>query len=228
MKKSMLFMLLLSFVFANGFAQNRAGFSAGLNFANIDQNGFNTGEFSGLENYTFGTFGLVYGRELDAHWQLLSGFNYSRRGAMSKFDKGISLFGKTYDVGAKLVHKMDYIEIPVLFQYSFNANKNSFTPYIFAGPQFSYESAYNIDIRAHLLVDFNIFSYNVDLANGVFNRYDISAVAGAGMAFPVKKGSLNVDARYVYGITDILDNPIVDLNLKHRNIRIGLSYMYYF
>ncbi len=210
------------------FAQNSGGISAGINYANISQNGINTSEFSGLNNYTFGTTGIIYGRDLDNHWTLLTGINYSRRGAQSKFEKGVTVFDNTYDIGAKLVHKMDYIEIPVLFLYKFNSGENIFTPYIFAGPQFAYESAYNIDIKAHLLIDINIYKYNVNLSNNIFNRYDLSAVGGAGASFPVRSGSINIDARYIYGISDILDNPLLDLNLKHRNLRMSISYMYDF
>ena len=226
MKKSMLLLLLGMLMSSMFFAQNSVGLSVGVNFANISQNGISTGEFSGLDNYTFGTTGIIYGRNLDQHWKVLTGFNYSRRGAQSYFEQGINLFDKTYDVGAKLLHKMDYIEVPVLFLYKFNSSEKSFSPYIFAGPQFAYESSYTIDVKAHLLIDFNIYRYNVNLSNNIFNRYDLSAVAGAGMSFPVKSGTLNLDARYIYGISDILDNPVVDLNLKHRNIRIGLTYMY--
>ncbi len=228
MKKSMYLLLIGMFLSAISFAQNSVGLSAGVNFARISQNGISTGEFSGLDNYTFGTTGILYGRNLDQHWMMITGLNYSRRGAQSFFEQGVTVFDKTYDVGAKLIHKMDYLEIPVLFLYKFNSTENSFSPYIFAGPQFAYESSYTIDVKAHLLVDFNIYQYNVNLSNNIFNRYDLSAVAGAGMSFPVKQGTLNLDARYIYGISDILDNPVVDLNLKHRNIRIGLSYMYDF
>jgi hypothetical protein len=219
----LLFGLFLSVM---SFAQNNVGLFTGLNFAGISQNGISTGEFSGLNNYTFGSAGIIYGRNLDKHWILMTGVNFARRGAESLFEKGITVFDNTYDVGAKLVHKMDYLEIPVLFLYKFNSAKNSFTPYVFAGPQFSYESSYKIDVKAHLLIDFNILRYDVDLSNNIFNRYDLSAVAGAGMSFPVKNGVVNLDARYIYGISDILDNPLLDLNLKHRNIRIGISYMY--
>jgi len=228
MKRAIYLAIIAMFFSVFAFSQNSVGLSTGFNFANISQNGFDNGEFSGLKHSTFGTIGLVYKRSLDNNWSLSTGFNYSRRGAQSSITEGVVLYGKTFDVGAKLVHKMDYLELPLLFEYRFNGNNTGFSPYVFAGPLLSYERGYNIAVKAHVLIDINLFNYNVDISNGLFNRYDLSGVAGAGLSFPVRTGTINLDARYIYGFTDLLDNPILDFNLKHKNIRLGVSYMYKF
>lgn len=228
MKRNIFLLLVMVMTSFYVIGQNAIGIGTGFNFANINQTGFDNNEFAGIENYTFGNVGLIYEHYLDKNWSVVTGFNYSRRGAQAKFQKGVSLFGNEYDIGAKLVHKMDYLELPVLFQYRFNKSRSDFSPYIFAGPIMSYESSYSIDVKAHLLVDINIYRYNVDLNNNIFSRYDFSGVAGAGISLPVKSGNLNIDARYIYGFSDILNNPVVDLNLKHRNIRLGFSYLYNF
>lgn len=228
MKRSIYLVIIAMFFSVFAISQNSMGISGSFNFANISQNGIDNSNFSGIESYTFGTVGVVYKRALDNNWLLNTGLNFSRRGAQSSIMEGVTLFGQTFDVGAKLVHRMDYLEVPAIFEYRINGKDARFSPYIFAGPMMSYETSYNIAVKAHLLVDFNLFDYDVDISNGLFNRFDLSGVAGAGLSFPIGKGQLNVDARYVYGFTDILDDPIIDLDLKHRNIRLGATYMYDF
>ncbi len=228
MKRVLYLFLVIIFTIYNSMGQNSIGFNTGFNIANISQTGFDNNEYAGIESYIFGNVGVFYERQLDNNWSVISGLNYTRRGAQARFQQGVSLLGNDYEIGAKLVHKMDYIEVPVLFQYRINGNRSKFSPYIFAGPMASYESSYKIDVKAHVLVDINIYSYDVDLADNIFSRYDFSGVVGTGISLPVKKGSLNVDVRYIYGFSDILNNPVIDLNLKHRNIRLGFSYLYDF
>jgi hypothetical protein len=226
-----LFVFVLGFLFLSqfAFAQNMIGISTNLNIATVSESGLDNNEgFLGIKTANFGTVGLHYQRNLDPNWTLVTGLNYSRRGAKSKIYQNITLFGEEIELGARLVHRMNYLEVPVLFQYKFNTNKSKVSPYIFFGPQFAYETGYEIAVKAHILVDINLFDYNVNISNGIFNRYDISAVAGGGLAIPIKSGEINLNASYVYGFTDLLDDPVVDFNLKHRNVRVGVAYYYDF
>lgn len=225
MKKAVfLIWAMILIMVSNAFSQNMAGIGVSLNFANISHSSVSNSGFDVTDSYTFGGAGLVYERILDKNWSLVSGITYMRRGTQSKLSQDVNLFGYNFDIGAKLVHRMDYIEVPVLAKYSFKTGKIS--PYFVAGPVVSYESGYNIALKAHMLVDFNLYDYDVNLSRNMFNRYDLSAKAGAGLSIPVKKGYVNLEADYIYGISDILNNPVVDFNLKHRNVRLGISYMY--
>lgn len=229
MKNLVLLVLGFLFIFNMSFAQNSIGISTNMNFATISESGLdNNKDFLGMETANFGTIGINYQRSLDPNWTFVTGLNYARRGGKSKVTENVTLFGQDFEIGARLVHRMAYLEVPALFKYKFNSNKSKVSPFIFFGPQFSYETGYEIGVKAHILVDINLFDYDVDISNGLFNRYDISAVAGGGLAIPIKSGEINLNASYVYGFTDLLDDPVIDFNLKHRNIRVGAAYYYDF
>jgi hypothetical protein len=229
MKNFLLTVVGFFFIFNLSFAQNSIGINTNLNFASISEKGTDTNEdFLGMETANFGTVGINYQRKLDPNWTFVTGFSYARRGGKSRVTENITLFGQDFEIGARLVHRMDYIEVPALFQYKFNSDKSKVSPFIFFGPQFSYETGYEIGVKAHLLVDINLFDYDADISNGLFNRYDVSAIGGAGLSIPIKSGEINLNASYVYGFTDLLDDPVIDFNLKHRNIRAGVAYYYEF
>ncbi|MGE5356754.1 MAG: outer membrane beta-barrel protein [Deltaproteobacteria bacterium] len=228
--KNLLIVILVSFLFSGILiSQNSLGISTNFNFATIKGSGIDTDkDFLNMETANFGTIGINYERMLDPNWTLITGLNYARKGGKSKVSENIELFGQEIELGARLVHRMGYLEVPALFQYKFNSNKSKVSPFIFFGPLFSYETGYEIGVKAHILVDINLFSYDVDLGNDVFNRYDIAAMAGGGLSIPVRKGEIKLNASYVYGFMDVLDDPVLDFNLKHRNIRTGIAYVYNF
>jgi hypothetical protein len=209
-------------------AQNGIGISTGINYATMSQDGIEEGEYFRLGHASFGTIGVRYKRELDPNWSLITGLEYARRGAESKIGTDISLFGFDYQIGAKLVHRMDYIEAPVLFQYRFSEDKSRVSPYIFFGPQVSYFSSYEIGVKASFIVNFNIYRYDVDLAGDLFRRLDLAGHAGAGLSVPLKRGELNLQAGYLHSITKVMKNPIIDVNIRHSNIRLGVGYYYDF
>ena len=216
----------LLFVSSTITAQNSIGITTGFNIATISQNGIDNNEFLGIDYATFGTLGINYSRELDANWSVVTGLNYARKGAITNIGKDFELYGYALDIGANVVHRMDYIEIPLMLQYNFKSDKSRITPYFFFGPQLSYETGYEMGFKAHILVDINLYNYDVNIADGTFNRWDVSGIGGAGLAFPLGQGHLDFSASYQYGFTDLLDNPVLDFNLKHRNIRFGAGYYY--
>lgn len=228
MKKSMFSVILILLFTGFIFTQSSIGLTAGINYATLSQEGIQEGEYFQLGYAGFGTFGLTYKRQLDPNWSLITGLEYTRRGADSKVGTDISLFSFNFNIGANLIHRMDYIEAPVLFQYRFSEDKSRVSPYIFFGPQVSYFSSYEIGIKADLLVNFNIYRYDVDLAGDLFRRLDLAGHAGAGLSVPMKRGELTLQAGYLHGITKVMKNPIIDLNIKHRNIRLGIGYYYDF
>lgn len=209
--------------------QNSVGFNANINFAYLKIEGFKDNEFASIDFSQFGTAGLAYRRDLDRNWSFETGINYSRKGAKTELGKTLELFQDTpIELGALIVHRMDYFEVPALFQFKINGNKDAVTPFIFFGPQLSYFSQYEMGIKTHVLVDINLYNQNINISQGTFNRWDMSAVIGAGLLIPLKVGDLNLKASYVHGFTQVLNNPIIDFNIKHRNLRIGIGYYYNF
>ncbi len=228
MKKSKsIYLALLAILFSvNIIAQHNVGFGTGFNLASMRTNlTGDLAEYAGMSHEIFGTVGLLYRAELDENWAISTGLNYARRGAESKLNQDLKLFDKTFNVGVRLTHKMDYLEVPVLFEYRIKDSK-SVSPYLFAGANFGYELNYNMLFKSHIIIDINLYDYNVDLTSNRFNRFDIAGVVGAGVYVPLGVGNLNFDIRYLHGFTDIVKNTVVDLGLQHRNVRIGAAYYY--
>ncbi len=230
MKKAIFSMLITLWAIVFGYSQNKnsVGIIGSLNYAGLNHNSFQYDGFMSLEKQTFGSFGVIYKRQIDEKWALSTGVNFTRRGVQSNINQSIELYDMPIEVGARLIHKMDYVEMPALVEYKFGNDNWKIRPYVFAGPMVAYESGYNIAAKAHLVVNFNLFDYEVDLGNNTFNRFDVSGVAGGGLSIPVKRGSINIDVRYIHGFSDILDNPIIDLDITHRNLRLSASYVYSF
>lgn len=174
--RNLFFISALIFIFIGATtAQNGISITTGMNFAKIESSGTDNNEgFLDMETAEYGTVGINYERSLDPHWTLITGLNYARRGGISKVSQNINLFDQDIELGARLHHRMDYLEVPALFQYKFNSEKSRVSPFIFFGPQIAYETGYEIGVKAHILVDINLFSYDVDLGNDMFNRFDIS------------------------------------------------------
>ena len=89
--------------------------------------------------------------------------------------------------------KADYIQMPLMLRYSFG----SFT--VGAGPMASLKTWKN---------------------NDGFSTFTFSAIGG--LEYMITD-ELFVDARFSYGITNILDEDLTDLEAKNNNIQIGFG-----
>jgi hypothetical protein len=148
------------------------GVKGGLNFYNIKQD-----DNTNLDQRTGFNIGILGHIHFNSTWALQPELVYSAQGA-----KG---------------HNMDYINIPVLFQYMFD---NGFR--IQAGPQVGFLVKSNDD-----------HDYNpIDFALGV------------GVSYVVPSTGFGIDLRYNHGISDIYKSS--DLKGTNRGIQFGLFYLF--
>lgn len=107
-----------------------------------------------------------------------------------------------------LTLNLDYLSLPVMFQYNLVPNL-----YLEAGPQFSYLLS-------------SKFKYNgnsTDSNTDGLNKFDIGIGLGAGYYF---NGNIGITARYVAGLTDIIkDNP-TDTSFKNNAFQVGLAFKF--
>lgn len=116
--------------------------------------------------------------------------------------------GAKYSANTDLKANLDYISVPVMFQY--NALPNL---YLEAGPQFSFlmsaKAKYN--------------SNSTDIKDGL-KTFDFGLGLGAGYYFTPNIG---VNLRYVAGLTDInKDRPGGTDSTKNGVFQVGLSYKF--
>lgn len=122
----------------------------------------------------------------------------------------VTLVGTNYNLN------MDYISVPVMFQY--NATPSL---YIEAGPQFSFLTSPRVS-GGNQTVN-NIANYFIKKEN--LNSFDFGLGLGAGYYFTQNIG---VTARYVAGFTDIYNKDKVGAEAKYRNnaFQLGLAYKF--
>jgi len=103
--------------------------------------------------------------------------------------------------------KLDYVNVPVLLQYMVSDGFRLET-----GPQIGFL------ISAKEKAGDN----EADIKD-LFKGIDFSWDFGAGYVF---SSGFGIDARYNLGLSDIADNPNIDIKAKNRVIQIGLFYQF--
>lgn len=132
---------------------------------------------------------------------------YSQYGNKSDF----TALGTKYSASTKL----DYIAVPVMFQY--NALPNL---YLEAGPEFGFM----VSAKNKLKNESNGDSTTSDNYKDNFNTFNFGIGLGAGYYFTP---NLGITARYVAGLTDIAKNRPNGSDAVRNNVfQVGLAYKF--
>ncbi|SKB90017.1 outer membrane insertion C-terminal signal [Soonwooa buanensis] len=198
MKK--LFVGLAVVVGSMSFAQ-QFGIKAGANISSISKDGFE--DTKSKVGFNAGVF---MNAPLSEQFSIQPEVMYSQMGSKVNF---------TDNASATL--KLDYITVPVMFQ--FNATPQF---YLEAGPEFGFL----VSSKAKGEVNGN--TQTVDLDKDNFNSFNMGA--GLGLGFNFNK-NIGINARYVAGFTDINKDGETSLNNeKHTNrnntFQVGLNYKF--
>jgi hypothetical protein len=137
--------------------------------------------------------GLVSHIHIGEHFALQPEVLYSRQGARLDY------------LGTDARLNLNYINVPVLFQYMFGNGIR-----LEAGPQVGFM------VNSALRNDDYYYSNS-----GNFNTVDFAAAAGASY---VTKPGFGIDARYVHSFTDINDGGAV--KSTNRGFQLGLFYLF--
>ncbi|MDM1555073.1 porin family protein [Chryseobacterium indologenes] len=164
----------------------RFGVKAGLNVSTVSN--YNANSKAGFYGGLFATIPVA--QDFSVQPEVL----YSGMGAKSKYDSSDKI-------------NLDYIAVPVMFQY--NALPNL---YLEAGPQFGFlVSAKAKDNNGSL-----------DIKDGL-KTFDFGLGLGAGYYFTPNIG---VNVRYVAGLTDIVKDRIGGDSAKNGVFQVGLAYKF--
>ena len=164
----------------------RFGIKAGLNVSTVSN--YNANSKAGFYGDLFATIPVA--QDFSVQPEVL----YSGMGAKSKYDSSDKI-------------NLDYIAVPVMFQY--NALPNL---YLEAGPQFGFlVSAKAKDNNGSL-----------DIKDGL-KTFDFGLGLGAGYYFTPNIG---VNVRYVAGLTDIVKDRIGGDSAKNGAFQVGLAYKF--
>ncbi|MBV8327401.1 porin family protein [Chryseobacterium sp.] len=164
----------------------RFGLKAGLNISNISNS--DTNSKAGFYGGVFANIPVA--QDFSVQPEVL----YSGMGAKSKYNSSDKI-------------NLDYIAVPVMFQY--NALPNL---YVEAGPQFGFL------VGAKLKTN----SGSLDLKDST-KTFDFGLGLGAGYYFTQNIG---VNVRYVAGLTDIAKNRVGGDSSKNGVFQVGLAYKF--
>lgn len=170
------------------------GFKAGVNSSRIEGLGSNE-----LKNNFTG--GLFMEWLLGSHFALSTDLIYSGKGAEIEVMKG---YDETEDLSNSVT--LHYVELPVLAQFLFKDPANSWRPKLVVGPAFGLLTGSN-----------QTGTYQAN-----FHDFDFGIVAGGGINFLIgARTSLNLDARYTYGLYEIAAGDVSNRNL---GVTAGLAF----
>lgn len=156
---------------------------------------------------------------------------YSRKGSTLDASRtGRTRDGSLVRVSFDFNFKYDYLDIPVLAEYSFEIG-NRFQPQVFAGPSIGFALNSNLDSETTATV-FDEFGGSEEIDLDVespdspdIETTDIGAVIGGGVSYLLDSGdSVFLDVRYNPSLTKV--NSDADADLENEAITVGIGYSF--
>ena len=157
---------------------------------------------------------------------LSTGVSYNQKGFSLKEGFDLNLFGVDIPLGVKANTKLHYMSVPLLAKVKLGEGNTKFV--MSGGAEVGYAMSAEIQPKATLIIDFNLPKQKINLGSNIYNRWDVSARAGIGMEQQIGDGALTVHASYLHSLTNVLDNPIVDVRIKPVSLQLGVGYTYNF
>ncbi|HKJ33823.1 MAG TPA: porin family protein [Balneolales bacterium] len=176
------------------------GIIGGLNFADFAGNGV-----SNTESRLTGNGGIFAAINFGDYFAVQPEALVSFRGAQAKIP-----------TGGKLKYRLAYIQVPVFAKGKYQL-QNGLTPYVIAGPSFSYRISdkYKYDgANSNQKGDINELGIKTN-----DSLFDLNFGAGLQM------GRLMLEGRYQWGLTDVFKNIDAQHSVFTINLGIGLNPM---
>ncbi|MCD9854852.1 outer membrane beta-barrel protein [Epilithonimonas sp. JDS] len=226
MKKLFLGLGLVAGTFAFAQTSPTFGLKAGLNVSSISDDGY---EDSKAKAGFYG--GIFMNAPISEMFSIQPEVLYSQMGAKITERGSGTVAGSDYSYRLSSSTNLDYITVPVMFQ--FNATPNF---YLEAGPEFGFLISAKARNSSYTNVEgnFDADSYDSDSRDikDNFSGFNMGAALGLGFNFTQNFG---INARYVAGFTDISKknngedgNTTLEQSGKNRNnaFQVGLSYKF--
>jgi hypothetical protein len=166
--------------------------------------------------------GLNAEYDINQTFSLLSGMDYTQRGFVVQEGMNVNILGIDVPIGVKVETRVQFIEMPILGKFKFG--EDNLKAYVLAGPSISYATTGQIKTKASLLFDINVMTTDINLGADAYNRKNIGAVIGAGIEIPNDSGKFFADVRYNHSLTNMLNDPVIDVKLKPYGVSLGIGY----
>jgi hypothetical protein len=167
--------------------------------------------------------GITYEKGLSRHWSVVTGAQYTSRGFGMRETLNVDLFGLDLPVGARIDTRLQYVEVPLQLKYNFAAE--GVTPYIKAGASTAYAMSGHIQPKIDAIISWNLPEIRINLENDMYNRWDVSALAGLGVSIPTNDiGAVHVEVNYRHSLNDMFLDNITDVRIKSHGLSAGIGY----
>jgi hypothetical protein len=181
-------------------AKVNIGVLGGLNLANTNVDP----PMEGIElsNRIFFVVGGVLDYGLSKYFRLRLEAMYLQKGVQFETDEAPG--------GVDYEFKSAYLEIPVMISYTFVTQKVK--PYLIAGPTIGF------CLSAKKNISWDSQHREIDIKEGT-ESIDFGLGLGAGLNVPIGSNSIFLEARYVFGLTNVNEDPS-DPEVKNKGIQI--------
>jgi hypothetical protein len=202
MKKILLFVLVI--VSQTAIAQWQIGGTAGLTLSNYKSKT----PWKEVSNTGF-AFGITSYKQMNPNWAVQLQLTYIQKGYFHKICNTI------YD---KL--EANYIEIPVMADYSFLLPMKNFKGHTNLGLYTAYWVGAKYKTKG-----FDENSEPFDFKKNNASRFDVGPLAGFRIEYILNNGSISLDLRYEIGLLDLQKSETDNTKNSNRAMIIGLSYI---
>ncbi|HEY3386526.1 MAG TPA: porin family protein [Saprospiraceae bacterium] len=169
------------------------------------------------------TAGIQYEKAISRQLALLTGAQYTTRGFSMREEFNIGIFGIDVPIGAEVQTKLNYLEAPVMLKYYFT--ESGVSPYIKAGASGAYALDGKITPKLNAIIPWSLPTIPLNLDDEIYNRFDVSAVVGAGVSVPVSNaGALQFDLTYRHSLNDMFHDNLTDIRIKSNGFSAGIGY----
>ncbi|WP_116125754.1 porin family protein [Lewinella sp. IMCC34183] len=172
------------------------------------------------------SFGAFVEVPLTPDLTLRPGLEYSSRGTSVGLTDDVELLGVKLPIGARAKTRFNYIDAPLLLQYTLPTERGV-RPYLIAGPTVGYATGGKLTTSAKAIIELNLYSTPVDLDAIRYDRFNVGLIGGAGLKARLGEfSSLFLEARYEHGLSQPYDVPVIKdkVGFQGWNVGAGVSF----
>ena len=208
---------------STAFAQVQVGIRGGVNLGVVSTPAAMNGLSSMIKPSPGPTGALFLDIPLSDRFSFRPELAYVQKGFVVRQGLNLGMGGINIPIGASVAYQSQDIEVPLLLKM--NLTDGAVQPYFIAGPAVSYAASGRIRTRATGI--FSTQPIDIDLNYGnTLNRWDVSGVVGAGLAFDAGAGKFFGEVRYEQGFTRQVQVPVLNLNVRNRGVAVSLGYSF--
>ncbi len=199
------------------------GARIGANIGNVQVDGLSEIITPDIESLNGFAGGIYVNKVLDDKLSLTTGLHYKRKGFVAREAISLDVFNVDIPVGARAETRIHTLEVPILLNYTFNKS-GAVLPYIEVGPAFSYAAAAEIQPIAEVIIEVNLPSVDLDLSKDRYNRFEVAAQGVAGIKIPYGRGEFDLGLSYTHALTELLNDPLLNVRMINRGIGIHAGF----